>query len=301
MAEKTVKSRIQVKRGTSAQWKEAGDKGFTPKEGEIIFYSDLNKIKIGDGKTIVDSKVAGTTVLPFLHVDKSEIDSWVHAHDDRYYTESEVDTKLATKSDTGHTHNYAGSSSAGGPANSVKASLTFNNSGSGVASGTTYNGSTARTISYNTVGAAAASHTHTKSQITDFAHNHDDRYYTESESDARYAPISHNQASNTINAMTGYSKASSASAITTTDTLNTAIGKLEKALDGKGTSNLTLGTTSTTAAKGDHTHDDRYYTESEIDTKLATLSKSYTAGEGISISEDGVISISFLHAEDQTF
>lgn len=31
------------------------------------------------------------------------------------------------------------------------------------------------------LGAAAASHTHTKSQITDFAHTHDDRYYTESE------------------------------------------------------------------------------------------------------------------------
>lgn len=28
------------------------------------------------------------------------------------------------------------------------------------------------------------SHTHTKSEITDFAHNHDDRYYTESEVDA---------------------------------------------------------------------------------------------------------------------
>jgi hypothetical protein len=38
---------------------------------------------------------------------------------------------------------------------------------------------------------------------------------------------------------------------------------------GAGTSNLTLGTTSTTAAKGDHTHDGRYYTESEVDTKLA--------------------------------
>lgn len=31
------------------------------------------------------------------------------------------------------------------------------------------------------LGAAAASHSHTKSQITDFAHTHDDRYYTESE------------------------------------------------------------------------------------------------------------------------
>ncbi len=48
-----------------------------------------------------------------------------------------------------------------------------------------------------------------------------------------YAPSAHNQASNTINAMTGYSKPSSTSAIGTSDTLNAAIGKLEKALDSK--------------------------------------------------------------------
>lgn len=38
--------------------------------------------------------------------------------------------------------------------------ITFNNSGSGAASGTTFDGTYTRTISYNTVGAAAASHTH---------------------------------------------------------------------------------------------------------------------------------------------
>lgn len=107
-------------------------------------------------------------------------------------------------------------------------------------------------------------------------HTHDDRYYTESESDARFAPISHNHASNTINAMTGYSKPSSTSAISTSDTLNSAIGKLEKALDGKGTSNLALGTTSTTAAKGDHTHDGRYYTESESDARFAPTGHTHT-------------------------
>lgn len=47
------------------------------------------------------------------------------------------------------------------------------------------------------------------------------------------AGVTHNQASNTINAMTGYSKPSSTSAIAATDTLNAAIGKLEKAIDGK--------------------------------------------------------------------
>ena len=34
-------------------------------------------------------------------------------------------------------------------------------------------------------GKADKSHTHTKSEITDFAHTHDDRYYTESEGDTK--------------------------------------------------------------------------------------------------------------------
>ena len=35
---------------------------------------------------------------------KSEITDFDHTHDDRYYTESEVDAKLSGKSDTGHNH-----------------------------------------------------------------------------------------------------------------------------------------------------------------------------------------------------
>ena len=53
-----------------------------------------------------------------------------------------------------------------------------------------------------------------------------------------YAAASHNQASNTINAMTGYSKPNATSAITTGDTLNQAIGKLEKAIDDADISNV---------------------------------------------------------------
>lgn len=44
--------------------------------------------------------------------------------------------------------------------------LTFNNSGSGASSGATFNGSTAVTVSYNTIGAAAASHMHAISDVT---------------------------------------------------------------------------------------------------------------------------------------
>ena len=46
-------------------------------------------------------------------------------------------------------------------------SVTFNNGGTGDTSGTAYNGSAARTISYNTIGAAASGHTHSLDDLTD--------------------------------------------------------------------------------------------------------------------------------------
>lgn len=53
------------------------------------------------------------------------------------------------------------------------------------------------------------------------------------------AATNHNQPSNTINAMTGYTKGSSSSAIATSDTLNAAIGKLENKVDSKANSTHT--------------------------------------------------------------
>lgn len=63
-----------------------------------------------------------------------------------------------------HTHNYAGSASAGGAANSVKTSLAIKLNG-GTTEGTnlfTFNGSTAKTVNITAsgIGAAASSHTH---------------------------------------------------------------------------------------------------------------------------------------------
>ena len=82
------------------------------------------------------------------------------------------------------------------------------------------------------------------------------------------APNAHNQASNTINAMTGYTKATESSAIVTGDTLNAAIGKLEFKVDSKQDSG--------DFAQRVHTHDDRYYTESEINTKISALQTTDT-------------------------
>lgn len=121
------------------------------------------------------------------------------------YTKVTVDAKgivtagaQATPGDIGaapasHTHNYAGSATAGGAANSVAHSITISLNGTAQ---TAFNG--AEDVAFNitaaSIGAAAAAH---------------------------------NQASNTITAMTGYTKASSYTAIEATDSLNTAIGKVE--------------------------------------------------------------------------
>ena len=51
-------------------------------------------------------------------------------------------------------------------ADKVANALTFNSAGAGAASGSTYDGSGAKTISYNTVGAAKAAHSHAFSDIT---------------------------------------------------------------------------------------------------------------------------------------
>ena len=51
MAEKIINSRIQLKTDTSSNWSKATN--FIPKKGEFIFYSDLQRFKIGDGSTNV--------------------------------------------------------------------------------------------------------------------------------------------------------------------------------------------------------------------------------------------------------
>lgn len=93
---------------------------------------------------------------------------------------SAIQTQLDGKAASGHTHNYAGSSSAGGAAtsaNKVNKTLTVQLNG-GSTEGTnkfTFDGSAAKSmnITASSVGAAASSHTH------------DDRYYTETEIDTK--------------------------------------------------------------------------------------------------------------------
>lgn len=64
MANKEMKARVQQKIDTSANWSKAIN--FIPLKGEIIVYSDINKIKIGDGIHKINN-------LSFIDDDKQNI------------------------------------------------------------------------------------------------------------------------------------------------------------------------------------------------------------------------------------
>lgn len=51
MADKKIQTRIINKHDTKANWDKAVN--FVPLKGEIIIYTDENKVKIGDGETTV--------------------------------------------------------------------------------------------------------------------------------------------------------------------------------------------------------------------------------------------------------
>lgn len=112
----------------------------------------------------VDALLSGLSVSGHTHDDRyyteTEIDGKVqeinsaiagkaasnHTHDDRYYTETEIDNKLSEKSNTGHSHVQ---SDITGLDSALAGKADANHNHSGVY--------------------APASHTHTKSQITDLA------------------------------------------------------------------------------------------------------------------------------------
>ena len=82
-----------------------------------------------------------------------------------------IETNLAnnypTKNGTGASGTWGiNISGKAASADKVAKSLTFNSSGTGAASGSSFDGSAAKTISYNTVGAAKAVHSHAFSEIT---------------------------------------------------------------------------------------------------------------------------------------
>lgn len=151
-----------------------------------------------------------------------------------------------------------------------------------------------------------------------------------------FTPSGHKHPSSDIDVLTGYAKPASAGAITTADSLNTAIGKLEKALDGKQASgsyepananiqahiksaHLALGTTSSTAFRGDYgntaySHSQAAHapsnaqknsdiTKAEIEAKLTgaitTHTHNYETSAGAQSKADAALSSAKTYADQK--
>jgi hypothetical protein len=155
--------------GASATSHTHDDRYFTETEMNAKITTINNSIATAksDAQKYADNKIAALVgSAPEALNTLQELSKAITDHEDVYDAYVvEMDSKLASKSDTGHTHNYAGSSSAGGAAtsaNKVNQNLVVKLNG-GATEGTnlfTFNGSAAKTINitYENIGAAKASH-----------------------------------------------------------------------------------------------------------------------------------------------
>ena len=110
-------------------------------------------------------------------------------------------------------------------------------------------------------------------------------------------PSNHTQASNTITALTGYTKANSASALSTTDSLNTALGKLEKALDGKLSTSGTAA--KATADASGNTITSTYLTKT--DASSTYLGKTATAAKATADASGNTITTTYAKKENSVY
>jgi len=222
----------------------------------------------------------------------------------------------------------------------------------------------ASTVTTSLAGKSNVGHTHTKSEITDFAHTHDDRYYTETESDSRFVNV-------TGDTITGSLRVDGSVEIGgDLEVVGNSIGFIDTAFDAKievsdanpggtgavfdffgdgvsrnatlsaeqfdgnaatttklatarnialsgdvtgnanfdGSGNITI---STAVANDSHTHDGRYYTEAEADSRFINASGDTMTGELIIdvttanrmrlYTEQGTGRIADTFADDSTF
>ena len=127
-----------------------GDTVKVANTGLMYIIKDISKLNSEAGYEVYTAGSASSVPWSGVTGKPSSYTPSAHTHDDRYYTESEINTKLSGKSDTSHTHDdrYYTESEIDSKVNTINSSI----------------------------GTKA-----------DKTHTHDDRYYTESEIDSKLA------------------------------------------------------------------------------------------------------------------
>lgn len=170
---------LQLKRGTTAS-----NDLFVGLSGEVTMDTTKKTLRVHDGvtkggtelataksvKDVVDSlnyvpSTGGTftgnvTAPTFVGSLTGKADTAGTADSANAVAWSKVTGKPSTFAPSTHTHNYAGSTTAGGAADKVANTVIFTNDNTGAAAGAEYDGSAKRIVTYLTVGAAKAGHTH---------------------------------------------------------------------------------------------------------------------------------------------
>lgn len=113
-------------------------------------------------------------------------------------------------------------------------------------------------------------------------------------SDVGAAATSHNQASSTITALTGYTIATAAASIAATDSLNTALGKLQKSVDGKQAAG------SYAAANHTHTNATKKYSATNPALTVASGECTWTVTHNLA-TQDVVVGLYGASSKTQYF
>ena len=276
-------------------WAREADKAVKDSDGNYI--NTTYETKTDAGNKLTEAKNHATTAANTVKT--ALIDGADASHNTLKKLGELVDdnsSRLNTlMSDYGsHTHNYAGSSSAGGAAtsaNKVNKSLTVKLNG-GSTEGTnmfTFNGSAAKSVNItpSAIGAQAAGDYATTDSVSVLAsslstHNHDDRYYTETEIDTKLSGKANSSHGNHVpttqtadnavflrndNTWATVTPANIGAAASSHTHSISSINSLQEALSTKATATSVDASLSRKADKT-HTHDDRYYTETEIDNMV---------------------------------
>ena len=181
----------------------------------------IGKLEVGiDGKANANHNQASNTITIMTGYTKGSSSSAIASSDTLNQAIGKLEVGLGTKAPTNHSHNYL--SLTGG---TINGSLTV--AGGGITGSLTGNATTATKLqtakNINLTGGVTGTVSFDGSQNVSMT--------------TTVASVT----SDKVTRMTGYSKASSVSAIQQTDSLNVAIGKLEKAIEGKSAvTNITL-------------------------------------------------------------
>ncbi len=147
--------------------------------------------------------------------------------------------------------------------------------------------------------------------FTPTAHTHDDRYYTETEVNnllSNYEPITLEGKTYINRATPEFTEASARSNINSKETMPTILGKIKKifsdlktvAFTGSYNDLLEIPKSFTPAA---HTHDDRYYTETEVNNllrdKIVKIEKTYVSAPNVQVGANNYNAYTYSEFLDQ--